>query len=48
VIHEGVSDTDYAQEEVLIQEASDNEENSNYNGENVCALPDSDVQWAWK
>jgi hypothetical protein len=39
VIHERVSDSDYAQEEVLIQEARDNEENSNYNGENVCALP---------
>jgi hypothetical protein len=36
-----VSDADYA------QEASDNEENSDKD-ENVCALPDSELQCAWK
>jgi hypothetical protein len=35
-----VSDVDYAQE-LLIQEASDKDEN-------ICALPDSELQCAWK
>jgi hypothetical protein len=39
-----VSDVDYDQEKELIEEGSNNEENSDDNNENVHALVDSEVQ----